>query len=360
MRQALLPALVACVCLAGCGAAALPTTSSPPIQQAAAAAASGIGVITDAAVSQLYGTTSSGIAWQPLAGAPVHDGPGLADLVIAAAGSAADADDPPTPSIGAATPDPTSYPHPAWTSGSVGWSANITGMPANWYHVYVTFGGTTYRSTDDSGNLVAIDTGGIEVYVHETAGTTDGLGNWTHTVDWYVWLPTAQPVTVTLANGGALTYSLSGLRHVQRAITHTKSTTAGTVTAHRTDLVKIDGDYSALIAALPSLGAVSGPNLDDTHLISRAFDQTTCTGTGTTLGHSLKWNRYATYTIDWTASYPAAGAAGDFPWAGTVSSLSENAYLTVDGTASSAALSDTALAGTYGIKSDMNNAGSAR
>jgi len=234
-------------------------------------------------------------------------------------------------------------------AGSISYSSDTTALPANWYHISLDFSASSpFTITTDEGDRAAITGGQIDLYVLNADGADDGVGNWSRTVDSYVTIPAASPVTivVTLSDGTVRNATLSGERHVNRGIIRTVTGT----TVSRTDAVTIDGN----VAAVPITPAmVNGPSLLDRNGNGQVFTQwnhavQVNNSLGTTA--TLVWNRYCTYTVSY--SYQV----GTVVWSGAITNYFENVYLTRNGV-QVGPLSDLQLLVDYGILHNINGSG---
>jgi hypothetical protein len=164
----------------------------------------------------------------------------------------------------------------------------------------------------------------------------------------YSSIPSGNAVTVTiaLANGASRTATLSGERHASRAITRTKTTAVSGTTISRTDNVTIDGDLSAV-----PVGLTSGPTMNDKASNPHLFTKWTHTLSTPTATHTLVWDRFATWTANWT--YTSGVTPG---WSAAISSMNENIYIQRDGGAVLGPMDDVDLRNRFRILHDLNGA----
>jgi|GEM_PF-6904959 hypothetical protein len=348
----LLQSLTACalltgaLALTGCGSSN--NASNSPAQttggdaQATSAASSAVGLASDAGLNQLYNKGVAAFREAPRS-TIVNDGPRPVNEIIFCLNNT-----PPSPAIGSSVITTTAYPSPIYTSGQIQFEADSTGLPADWYHISLSFtSGNPFVVTNEEGDVITIDSGSFELYVSDPGAVGSGTpGDWTDTIDCYAYIAQSAPITavVQLASGGTRTTSLSGLRHVKRAIT--RSITGTTVT--RADNVTIDGDYSNL-SGIVTPTIVSGPSLADRNGTIHPFtmwQHTTTLADG--LVHTFLWDRHCTYSVTYTYQQ------GSPTWIGTIANYYENVYIQKDDLPQIGPLSDIKLALDYGIIIDMN------
>lgn len=333
--------------LGGCGSgsstSATVTNTLPSAHEAqtASAASSAVGVATDAGLNQLF--VGGAIALRtPLRVGPLSDGAPYDEIMRSVA------DAPPAPAApGAAVITTTGYSNPVVVSGQIGYEADTAGLAAGWYHVALTFSASNaFTIRSDEGNMAAVTGGRIDLYVHNQDGSDDGVGGWTRQLDSYVSIADSAPVTVTvtLAGGVVRTSTLTGLRHVGRAIKHTRSGSLVT----RADAVTVDGDLSA-VPLSPPVG--SGPTMLDragaNQVFTRWVHAVDITEGGVTARHVFQWDRHCTYTVTYTY------LVGALTWTGSVTGYTENVYVARDGTAVGP-LTDLQLALRFGLLHDLN------
>ncbi len=302
------------------------------------------GTATDAGLNQLYVGGSIALREQPRVG-PVSDGDSGVNEIIRSLGNVR-----PEPVTGAGMITAATYTNPIVLSGSISYSSDTTSLPANWYHVSLDFSAATpFTIITDEGDHAAITGGQIDLYVQNADGADDGLGDWSRTVDTYVSIPVANPLTivVTLSDGTVRTATLSGERHVNRAINRTVTGT----TVARTDGVTIDGSVAA-VPITPVM--VNGPSLLDRNGNGQVFTQwnhgVQIAGAGGTTSDTVVWNRYCTYTVSY--SYQV----GTLVWSGAIANYFENVYLTRNGV-QVGPLSDLQLFIDYRILHNINGSG---
>jgi hypothetical protein len=335
--------------LTGCGGSDSASTTTGPSTtaqdaQTASASSAVAGTATDAGLNQLYVGGSIALLEPPRTGVVSDGGSGITEIMRSASVVR------PEPLTGAGMITTTLYTNPVMISGSIAYSSDTVGLPANWYHISLTFSASApFTIRTDEGNTAAITGGELDMYVHNVDGTDDGAGTWTRTVDSYESIPAGSPltVTVTLGNGTVRTSSLTGLRHVVRGITHALN--GSTVT--RTDNVQVDGNVSG-VPITPSL--TNGPSLPDRTGTSQVFTDWQSavqinTG-GQITDHTFVWNRYCTYTVTYTYQL------GTIVWSGAISDYVENVYVTLDGV-QVGPLSDLQIDIDYLLLHNMNGSG---
>ena len=319
--------------------------SAATLDARTASAASAVGgTATDAGLNQLYAGGSIALREPPKHG-PVGDGGSGVNEIIRSLTNAR-----PEPFTGAGMITTATYTNPIVVSGSISYSSDTTGLPANWYHIALDFSSTSpFTITTDEGDQAAITGGQIDLYVLNTDGADDGAGNWSRTVDSYVTIPATSPVTivVTLRDGTVRNASLTGERHVNRGIIRTVTGT----TVSRTDAVTIDGNV-APVPITPAM--VDGPSLLDRNGTGQVFTQwnhaVQISGALGPATATLVWNRYCTYTVSY--SYQV----GTVVWSGAIANYFENIYLTRNGV-QVGPLSDLQVLADYGILHDLNGSG---
>jgi hypothetical protein len=324
------------------GSSLLPGTTEEARTASGASAVSGTAL--DAGLNQLYSGGSIALREQPRGG-PVSDGNSGPYEIIRSLNNTR-----PEPFTGAGMITAATYTNPIVVSGSISYSSDTSGLPANWYHVSLDFSSTSpFTITTDEGDRAAITGGQIDLYVQNIDGADDGVGNWSRTVDSYVSIAAASPITivVTLTDGTVRTSTLTGERHVNRVINRT---VAGS-TVSRSDGVTIDGNVAGVPIA-PAL--TNGPSLNDRNGASHAFTQwnhaVQVAAAGGTVNHIFVWNRYCTYTVSY--SYQV----GTLVWSGAISNYFENVYVSLDGT-QAGPLSDLQLYVDYRMLHNLNGSG---
>jgi hypothetical protein len=348
-RSCAASAIILCTLLASaCGNANHGGSTELPAGTADTRTASGAsaaaGTATDAGLNQLY--VGGSIALRELPGhGPVSDGNSGVNEIIRSLNNVR-----PEPVTGAGMITSTTYANPIVVSGSISYSSDTNGLPANWYHVSLDFSSTSpFTITTDEGDRAAITGGQINLYVLNTDGADDSAGNWSRTVDSYVVIPATSPVTVvvTLTDGTVRTSSLTGERHVNRVINRTVSGT----TVSRSDGVTIDGTV-APVPITPALA--NGPGLVDRNGTGQVFTQwnnaVQIDVAGGINNHTFVWDRYCTYTVSY--SYQV----GTLVWSGAISNYVENVYVTLDGV-QVGPLSDLQLYVDYALLHDLNRSG---
>jgi len=358
--------LTALALLAGCGSSsssATTTVTTPVVSKDDAAqstAASGaVGAATDAGVSELFagGTaakllTNDGpvVAWQSSPDAIMHDGPSpLAALVKSV-------DTAPSPAVSSGMITFGADYGGAGASGSVPYEIDTTGLPANYYHVVLTFSPTnTLTLHTENGDTAVINGGELDIYVTGTLVSSDGSGNWDYKLDHYSTMPTANPITVnvTTVNNVSWVTRITGLRHGAREYVRSKNTSGAQPVITLTESFTIDGNFAgfptptgtATAAAAVVANPGNGPSLLDTNGAAHLFTKWTFASTTANAVHSFVWDRYATFGLTYVRTGSTALSV-------TVNSPFDNYYITKDGT-QVGPLSPTTLSTQFTVTSDL-------
>ena len=191
-------------------------------------------------------------------------------------------------------------------------------LPTGWWHLNVNFAdqASAFTVTADDGTVANATSGSLDLYVRDGATTITSAGNWTQVIDAWTIARTATAPGLTISPGtpGARTTTITGIRHLSRTVSRVDNAT----TITRTETASIDGDTTALLAAVPSLAALwnvtAGPRLPDSNLprtdrlFARWVQPTTLADASTA---TWTWDRLINWTIVQTK--PRAAAA----WAST-------------------------------------------
>jgi hypothetical protein len=310
-----------------------------------AAASIAVGAAADAGLDQLYSGGAIAMGDTPRT-RTISDAPDTITEILHTVANA-----PPMPVTGSTTITTSSYTDPIFVSGQLMFEADDVGLPTNWFHVSLSFvSNEPFAIRDEDGDSASISSGTFDLYVHDQVLTNDNQGNWTRQVDAYASISASAPIAalISFSGGGTSISTLSGLRHVSRAISHTSSG-SGPATIVRTDNVQIDGDSSGAVGIVSPALAV-GPTRHDRNGASHPFTQwvqANQEGTGGT--PTMIWNRFCDYTVTYT--YPQ----GTVVWAGAISGYFENVYIQKNGGMVSGPYSDIQLYSNFGLLIDLNN-----
>jgi hypothetical protein len=378
MRPAslLVPVVVAAL-LTGCGSSgssnystpgggSTPTGTSPgtggtpaavgaddAAQSSAASAA--VGTATDAGVSQLFagGTAAKAIidpapvvAWQSSHDVIMHDGPSPLSALVKSV------DTTPSPAIssGMITAGPNFGGSGA--SGSIPYEIDTTGLPANYFHVQLTFDAShTLTLHTENGDTAVINSGELDIYVVGTLVSSNGAGNWDYRIDHYSTMPTANPITVnvTTAAGGSWVTKITGLRHGNREYVRTRTPVTGSLpTITLTESFTVDGNFSGFPTGTTVANPGNGPTLADTAGATHAFTKWVFAAVGSAGGtHTFTWDRYATFGLNYVRTGGTALSV-------TVNAPFENVYITKDGGTPVGPLSQAGLSSQFHITNDLS------
>ena len=319
----------AALLVGGCGTSGddpLVSKTSKTDAAAVAAAATVVGSASEFAISQLYqGTTAiaglSGDFGTYALRDVANGGPGIPaaqSLILDAATFTA---------VAGGTASGTA----TFTADQL--APDSTTLPGGWWHLTVNFAGQAsyFTVTADDSTVANATNGSLDVYVRDGATTITAAGTWTQVIDaWTVARAATAPVlTISPGTPAARTTTITGIRHLARTVSRVDNGT----TITRTETGSLDGDTSALLAAVPSLatlwGVTAGPTLPDSNLprnnrvFARWVQATTLADASTS---TWTWDRLLNWTIVQTK--PSAAAK----WASTtVSAGGASHYLTRDG-----------------------------